>query len=76
MAQLGRPRINDGAVYPSHVSRQVRWQMRQRAIGQCINCKRPAVTATKCERHRRPRVRQDYSHEAFTNWIEAKRSDT
>jgi hypothetical protein len=35
----------------STVSRQRRWQIRQRAKGLCILCGEPAVTKTFCLRH-------------------------
>jgi hypothetical protein len=35
------------------LSRQRRWQLRQRALGNCTTCGRPAFTAQHCLKHAR-----------------------
>jgi hypothetical protein len=33
------------------ISRQARWQQKQRAMGLCIACSRPAYRGWRCQRH-------------------------
>lgn len=44
------------------ISRQRRWQLKQRELNKCIICAEPAVTKEHCEKHRQAHLRYHYQH--------------